>query len=104
MYELATGIKVYDFMPKFKEIGEHTFSLDGQNYIVSDNSRKTIKSYQLDQKFHSIISSMLSQMQQNKDFWKQYPINLYSDQNLTTEEKIQIQEMQNQENPNNAAF
>ncbi|CDW81551.1 UNKNOWN [Stylonychia lemnae] len=101
IYEIATGVKVFDQSTKFSQIGEFKWSRNHEEFIVTDKSRLNLTIYQLDQKISSKILRVTGMMQLDSQFWNKYPIQLQTTKELSDNERQILRNLKKQEDTQN---
>lgn len=79
MYEVGTGKRVFEFALDFERLGSFAFTQDCCSLVATDATRNNVRFYSLDMSLSNLARRVLLGVQNNPNFWLNYPINLRPD-------------------------
>ena len=74
--DIGTGSRLYEFCPRFQQIGDFSFSSNSSDFIIKDKSRQTIKIYRMDRGIGLAAERVLEAVGRDAQFWENFQIKL----------------------------
>jgi hypothetical protein len=72
VFEIVTGIKLYEFKPSCSKVGSFSFSQSSHELIIADLSRQVVHVYLMDARLTYLSDKIIEAQARDPAFWLNY--------------------------------